>query len=145
MRCAAVIFAALFLAGCDPIASKRIAVSMPAPGSFAGSPATSRVQVETEEVDAAIRIVDGIVRQHGLSEDVGHRDQLKVLGWWGLSVEEARAKQRGSLTCKVYRNDQTLQVLFLEFGRLSSSADVKEMAEGIRGAFVARFGDQRVK
>ena len=143
-RCIFAILAALILVGCDPIATKRVALQLPMPVDSAQ--ATSKVIVETDETDAAIEIVDRVVRKHGLGDGgIYPNDGAGVLRWWGLTLEQAHEQKRGSLTCRVYLTGGHLQVLFAEFGRLSSSQAVKEMAAEIRSAFVERFGGKRVK
>ena len=144
MRCNLAILAALILVGCDPIATKRVSVRLPAAAGLAQT--TSTVMVETSEADIALKMVDRVVQQHGLKDGGSYSDAgAGVIKWWGLTLEQAHEQQRGSLTCRVYLKRGQLQVLFAEFGRLSSSRAVNDMATEIRTAFVERFGSERVR
>jgi len=146
MRCALAILIGLVLVGCDPIATKRVTLAMGPHRSLTGTQATSRVQVDTKETEAAIKIVDRVLQEHGLGDGGPYPDsQAGVIKWWGLTLEQAREQQRGSLTCRAYLRDDQLEVLFSEFGRLHSSTDVKDMTAEIRSAFVDRFGRDRVR
>jgi hypothetical protein len=144
MRFTVAILLALVLVGCDPIATKR--VSLLPPTSAAMAEATSTISVETSEVKTAMQMVDRAVHQHGLGDGGPYTDAAAgVIRWWGLTVEQARQQHRGSLTCRAYLRDGQLQVLFTEFGRMSSSQAVIEMTSEIRTAFAERFGSERVR
>jgi len=146
MRCVLAISVALILVGCDPIAIQRVTLSVSPITRPSQTQATSQVRVGTPQIDAAIQIVDGVVRKRGLTDgDAYPGADVDMIHWWGLTVEKAQEQQRGSLTCRVYLRNGELQVLFSEFGRLTSSSTVKDMAGEIRSAFVARFGSQKVK
>jgi len=144
MRFTLAILAALVLVGCDPIATKRVSLL---PRTSAGkAQATSKVVVETSEAETGVEMVGRVMQQHGLGDGGTYPDATAgVLRWWGLTVEQARQQQRGSLTCRVYLRDGQLEVLFAEFGRLSSSQVVIDMTTEIRTAFVERFGLERVR
>jgi hypothetical protein len=127
MRFGVVILVAWFLVGCDRIA-------------------TSEVQVQTQEADAAVKIVGRIVGQCGLHDVRSSPDaEADEIHSWGLTTEQEQAKRRGPLTCTVYLRDGLLRVLFCEFGRGSSSSDVKSMTVEIRSAFADHFGSERVR
>jgi hypothetical protein len=146
MRCVLAILVALILVGCDPIASQRVTLSVSPITRPPQTQATAQVRVGTPQIDAAIQIVDGVVRKRGLAEGEAYPGAgADMIHWWGLTIEEAQKQHRGSLTCTAYFRDGELQVLFAEFGRWTSSSAVKDMAGEIRSAFVARFGSERVK
>jgi hypothetical protein len=144
MRFTVAILAALILVGCDPIATERVSLL---PRTSAGTAqATSKVVVETSEAETAVEMVGRVMQQHGLGDGETYPDPTAgVIKWWALSVEQAHQQKRGSLTCRVYLRDGQLQVLFTEFGRLSSSRVVNDMTAEVRTAFVERFGIERVR
>jgi hypothetical protein len=144
MRFTLAILVALILVGCDPIAAKRVSLL---PRTSAGTAqANSKVAVETSEANTATEIVGRIMQEHGLGDGGPYPDAAAgVIKWWGLTAEQAHQQQRGSLTCTVFLRDGQFQVLFAEFGRLSSSQAVIDMTSEIRAAFVERFGSERVR
>ncbi len=145
MRVLLVGLACSLICGCDPAATKRVRLITAALAGSTPTAAGTSVSVDDSDVQAALNIVETVVHRCGLDSGGDYPDpQAGVIRWYGLTAEQARATGRPSLTCRVFLRGQSLEVLFTEFPKWTSSPDVVGMRDQIRSQFIERFGRERV-
>jgi hypothetical protein len=131
-------FFVLLVLGCDPMAFRSVSLHFP-------PEVRSTVSVSTEQPDVqeALRLVDTVATPGGLVRIAA----LSSTNEQGLLVayDTPTGLKNPMIECRVFFKDNTLDILFSEFGKLNSSRPVKAMCNLLYDRLSSRYGTERVK
>jgi hypothetical protein len=132
---------ALLLAGCDPMAFRSVDLQLPAPVSMAPA-SQSKVTFSASDanVQAALHIIDSVVTSNGLVCTPPRQSESGLLVLYNTPV----GPQNPIITCQVFLVGSNFSVVFSEFGKMRSSAAVRQMCDVLRDKFGSYYGADRV-
>jgi len=137
-----VVILSVVLLGCDPVATKSVTLRLTTENA-AQAVAVDRLQ--NSEVQAALEIVESVVKAHGFSASE-FQPSMRQYGMVALYWGEHKADGSTPMCAVYYHPDKAaFTVLLQERGRFSSGSLAVSVDDDLRSKLTERFGKDRVK